>query len=84
MKKFLGHADRLVRFVLLTCGLLTLAGTVACLLLPNLILAIASSIVSAWSIGLYLDTVWAGMLHASQPQRPSSEHSDRANGPSPD
>lgn len=66
MKRFFGQADQLVRFLSLTCGLLTLAGTVACLLLPNVILAIACSIVSAWAIGLYLDTVWAGMRHASR------------------
>lgn len=66
MKRFFGQADQLVRFLSLTCGLLTLAGTVACLLLPNVILAIACSIVSAWAIGLYLDTVWSGMSRATR------------------
>jgi uncharacterized membrane protein len=59
MSKFLDENDQLIRFVLLTCGLLTLAGAVACLLLGNAILAVACCIVSAWAIGFYLDTMLA-------------------------
>ncbi len=73
MNRFFGQGDQLVRFLLLTCGLLTLAGTAACLLLGNAFLAVACSIVSAWSIGFYLDTVWTGIIQSLRPQRPS-EH----------
>ena len=62
MNGFFGQGDQLVRFLLLACGLLTLAGTVACLILVNPLLAIACCIVSAWSIGTYLDTVYAGLM----------------------
>jgi hypothetical protein len=69
MNKFFGQGEQLIRFVLLACGLLMLAGAVACLLMRNVYLAVACCVVSAWAIGYYLDTVWAGMLRAAQPQR---------------
>lgn len=62
MNGFFGQGDQLVRFLLMTCGLLTLAGAVACLMLGNALLAIACCIVSAWAIGTYLDTVYAGLM----------------------
>ncbi len=73
MSQFLDPNDQLTRFVLLTCGLLTLAGAVACLLLSKALLAVACCIVSAWSIGFYLDTVWQ---RASSSRRHDKSHDD--------
>jgi hypothetical protein len=75
MNKFLGENDQLIRFLLLTCGLLTLAGAVACLLMGNAILAVASCVVSAWAIGFYLDTVW-GPACAPRRERPDRHQDD--------
>ena len=66
MNGFFGQGDQLVRFLLMTCGLLTLAGAVACLVLGNAYLAVACCIVSAWAIGTYLDTVYAGLITESR------------------
>lgn len=79
MKTFFGENEQLIRFVLLTCGLLTLAGAGACFVLGNALLAVACSIVSAWSLGFYLDTVWAGIIRASR-ERPIDEHRDDGSG----
>ncbi len=73
MNRFFGQGEQLIRFVLLACGLLSLAGAVACLLMRNVYLAVACSVVSAWAIGYYLDTVWTGIFHATQRQ-PSAEN----------
>ncbi len=62
MRSFLGEKGQGIRFTLLVCGLLTLAGAVACLVLGNAILAIACCVVSAWSIGLYVETLLAGFI----------------------
>lgn len=56
MNQFFDPNDQLTRFVLLACGLLTLAGAVACLVLSKALLAVACCIVSAWSIGTYIDS----------------------------
>ncbi|MEZ6191884.1 MAG: hypothetical protein R3C45_11435 [Phycisphaerales bacterium] len=79
MKAFLDENEQLIRFVLLTCGLLMLAGAGACFVLGNALLAVACSIVSAWSLGFYLDTVWAGIIRASR-ERPVDEHRDDCSG----
>ncbi len=71
MNNFLGKGDQLVRFLLLTCGLLTLTGGVACLLMGNTLLAVACCIVSAWAIGTYLDTIYAGLIQSSRPPYPA-------------
>lgn len=75
MKTFFGENQQLIRFVLLTCGLLTLAGAGACFVMGNAVLAVACSVVSAWSLGFYLDTVWAGIIRASR-GHPVDEHRD--------
>ena len=72
MSKFVDDNEQIIRFVLLTCGLLTLAGAVACLLLGNAILAVACCVISAWSIGLYLDTLFAGLIQISRSKRGES------------
>lgn len=76
MNGFFGQGDQLTRFLLMTCGLLTLAGAVACLVLGNAYLAVACCVVSAWAIGTYLDTVYAGVIAASRAQqhRDETEH----------
>ncbi len=75
MSKFFGENEQIIRFLLLTCGLLTLAGAVACLLLGNALLAVASCIVSAWTIGYYLDTVWVKMAAAQRGRsEPEQQH----------
>lgn len=66
MNHFIDPDDRFTRFMLLTCGLLTLSGAVACLVLSKALLAVACCIVSAWSIGTYLDTVWEKMARLQQ------------------
>ena len=66
MNSFFGQGDQLVRFLLLTCGLLTLAGAVACLILVNPFLAVACCIVSAWALGTYLDTVYLGLMQSNR------------------
>ncbi len=66
MNGFFGQGDQLVRFLLLTCGLLTLAGAVACLVLVNPFLAVACCIVSAWALGTYLDTVYLGLMQSNR------------------
>jgi hypothetical protein len=73
MKSFFGQGDQLVRFLLLTCGLLTLTAAVACLLMGNTLLAVACCIVSAWAIGTYLDTIYTGIIQASRAQRPTQD-----------
>jgi len=73
MNGFFGQGDQLTRFLLMTCGLLTLAGTVACLMLGNALLAVACCIVSAWSLGTYQDTVYAGLMSRPTSQQPSDE-----------
>ena len=69
MSGFFRPDDQFVRFLFLTCGLLTLAGAVACLVLGNALLAVACCIVSAWAIGFYLDAVWTGLMRANKPER---------------
>ncbi len=69
MNRFFGQREQLVRFLLLICGLLTLAGAVACLLMRNVFLAVACSVVSAWALGYYLDTVWSGIIRTTRPQQ---------------
>lgn len=76
MKSFFGEHEQIIRFLLLTCGLLTLAGAVACLLMGNAILAVACCIVSAWAVGFYLDTVWLGMIAALRGNKSKIEHDD--------
>lgn len=66
--------------MLLACGLLTLAGAVACLLMGNAILAVACCIVSAWAIGFYLDAVWAGIIRASRRLSAHEDQQDSAQG----
>ncbi len=41
-------------------------GAVACLVLGNAYLAVACCVVSAWAIGTYLDTVYAGIITAAR------------------
>lgn len=79
MKAFFDQGEQLIRFVLLACGLLTLAGAGACFVLGNAILAVACSIVSAWAVGTYLDTVWAGIIRTAR-QQPVDEHRDDGSG----
>jgi hypothetical protein len=76
MNKFIGDNEHLVRFLLLTCGLLTLAGAVVCLLWSNAVLAIACCIVSAWAIGTYLDAVWSGIVRAANHKQPDDAAED--------
>jgi len=73
MKRIFEQGDQWVRFLLLVCGLLMLAGAAACLVLGNAFLAVACSIVSAWAIGSYLDTVWAGIRRATEPRRSTEQ-----------
>lgn len=72
MNKIFGESEQATRFLLLACGLLTLAGAVVCLMWSNVLYAIACCIVSAWAIGFYLDTVWE-QIAATQNGRSDSE-----------
>jgi len=79
MSNFFDPNDQFTRFTLLACGLLTLAGAVACLVLSKALLAVACCVVSAWSIGFYLDTVWQRMAGSHQsPSEQASEDQSQA------
>ncbi len=74
MNKFLGDNEQFFRFTLLTCGLLTLAGACVSLCWSNALYAIACSIVSAWSIGYYIDTLLEKLvMHKHDDQTESQE-----------
>lgn len=68
MNRFLGDNEQITRFVLLTCGLLTLAGAVVSLMWSNFLYALACCIVSAWSIGYYIDTLLMRIADAKRDQ----------------
>lgn len=73
MNKFLGNNEQLARFVLLTCGLLTLSGAVVCLMWSNALYAIACCIVSAWSIGYFIDTLLVQIADANRDLLPTDD-----------
>ncbi len=71
MKKIQSFADQMVRFMLLACGLMMLAGAVACLVMGAVTLAVGCCIVSAIALGLYLDAVLTALFAELGRRNPS-------------